>query len=342
MLDIRLYRHGTVESLTQDQLHLHTEDTLSEGEMIWVDLAAPTPEEELAVLSMWFRVHELVLSDCHRALGEEQDEDQFHHPKVDDFGTYLYVIMHALVIPNVPTTDTASFLRQTKKAQLNVVISERILITHHAGPLEPIMNLRSSCLRNAQVMGRGPDYVLHLLLDELVDDYLPLVTIFENRVEELEHLVFKSTSNLTLVRILEIKRLMQKMRRYVVYQREIVNRLARGEFAIISIEESMYYRNVYDHLVRISDQIETSRELAASIMEAYFSVSSARLSQVMKVLTVISTIFLPITFITSLYGMNFEFMPELHTTWGYPAVLILITSISAGMFLIFRRRGWID
>ena len=104
----------------------------------------------------------------------------------------------------------------------------------------------------------------------------------------------------------------------------------------------MYYRNVYDHLVRIADQIESSRELTLSIMEAYFSVSSVRMNEVMKVLTVISTIFLPITFITSFYGMNFRHMPELNWWWSYPTVIGIIIVISASMYFMFRRRGWLD
>ncbi|MBK6760262.1 MAG: magnesium/cobalt transporter CorA [Ignavibacteria bacterium] len=341
MIDIHLYRNDATTVISPDQLLAHSESLLQEDEMIWVDLSNPTPEEEQLVLQSWFPVHELVISDIRHALSSEDDQD-FHHPKVDDLGTYLYVIMHALIAPDINTTDAANYLRLTTEAQLNIIISERVLITHHAGKIDGIKELQSSCGRNTHIMKRGPDYLLHLLLDDLVDDYMPLVSVFEDRVQELEHLVFKSPGNLTLMRILETKRLLQKVRRDVVYQREIVNRLARGEFALISPAESVYYRNVYDHLVRIADQVDTSRELAMSIMEAYFSVSSARLNQVMKVLTVISTIFLPITFITSLYGMNFEFMPELHTAWGYPAVIALIITIATTMYVIFRKRGWID
>jgi magnesium transporter len=305
-------------------------------------MTGPTSDEELLVLQQWFPVHELILSDIQRALGTEQNEEQFHHPKVEDFGRYLFLIMHALVTPEAEITEPATFLRQTKEAQLNIIVGERFLITHHAFDLPAIARVKSVCNRNLQVMERGPDYVLHLILDELVDDYLPLVAMYEDRVEELEHLVFKSTSNLTLIRILEIKRQLQKVRRDVVYQREIINRLARGDFSIISLSESMYYRNVYDHLVRVSDQVDTCRELASSIMEAYFSVSSARLNEVMKRLTLISTIFLPITFITSLYGMNFVFMPELQLPWAYPAVLGLLVVVALIMYLQFKSRGWVD
>jgi len=341
MVDVRHIRGESVDELTPEQLLLVDEAHLADDEMIWIDMTEPSPDEVLLVLKKWFPVHELILSDIQRALGAAQDEEQFHHPKVDDYGTYLFIIMHALVGPDAETTEPATYLRQTKEAQLNIIVGQHLLITHHAIDLPAITRIKSVCIRNAQVMERGPDYVLHLILDELVDDYLPLVGVYEDRVEELEHLVFKSTSNLTLIRILEIKRQLQKVRRDVVYQREIINRLARGDFSIISLSESMYYRNVYDHLVRVSDQVDTCRELASSILEAYFSVSSARLNEVMKRLTLISTIFLPITFITSLYGMNFVHMPELQLPWAYPAVLGLIVVVAAVMYLQFKRRGWV-
>lgn len=341
MIRVLAYRNKQIEELTAEQIHQVRPAELNEGEVVWIDMVAPANEETTSVLRNWFPVHELVISDCDRAITMSRDEQRFHHPKVDDFGNYLYVIMHALVAPGESVTDPATYLRETYEAQLNIIISSRVIITHHAAELPAVASLRQACVNNPEIMVHGPDYMLHLLLDDLVDGYLPLVEMIEDRVEELEHMVFRSTGNLTLVRILEIKRQLQKLRRDVVYQREIVNRLARGEFALISLEESMYYRNVYDHLVRIADQVDTCRELAMSIMEAYFSVSSAKLNQVMKVLTVLSTIFLPITFITSLYGMNFRYMPELAQTWGYPAVLLVIVATATTMFVIFRRRGWL-
>lgn len=345
MIDIRYFHDGRVQQLTLDALRQHPVGSIPEHAIVWVNLADPSAQEELDVLTVWFPVHELVLSDAHRALGSHVDNDgQFHHPKVDDFGSYLFVIMHALVQP--PGTDDGDHptdvLSNLTESQLNIILGDRVLITHHAGDIPAVAALISACDRNPLLLSRGPDYLLHLLLDDLVDAYIPLVEMFEDRVNELEHAIFRRPSNITLVRILELKRLLQRIRKDVVYQREIVNRLARGEFALIAQHETMYYRNVYDHLVRITDQIESSRELTISIMEAYFSVSSARLNEVMKVLTVISTIFLPITFLTSLYGMNFRYMPELEWTWSYPVLLSIIVVVAVSMYVMFRRRGWLD
>lgn len=344
MIEIRHFHDGAMHQSSLDALRQLPVGSIPDGGMVWINMSAPTADEERQILSDWFPVHELVMSDAHRALGTHEDDDaQLHHPKVDDFGTYLFVIMHALVHRRSSEGDSAVVtLRNLGESQLNIILGERVLITHHAGDIQAIPALMLACDRNPLLLSRGPDFLLHLLLDDLVDAYIPLVELFEDRVEELEHAIFRRPSNTTLIHILELKKLLQRIRKDVVYQREIVNRLARGEFAIISQHETMYYRNVYDHLVRIADQIESSRELTLSIMEAYFSVSSVRLNEVMKVLTVISTIFLPITFITSFYGMNFHHMPELNWWWSYPTVIGIIIVISASMYLMFRRRGWLD
>jgi magnesium transporter len=324
-----------------EQLKEYPEDRFEGDSMIWVDLASPTPEEEKTVLQEWFPVHELALEDMHHTSSDIQSE-ALHHPKVEDYGRYLFVIMHSLIPPQTAADNVLTYLTAMGEAQLNIIVGEHVLITYHGGQIKAADSLRASCSRNPKLMFRGPDFLLHLLLDDLVDDYLPLVQLIDDRIGELERTVFKRPSNSTLIRILAVKRELQKVRRILAYQREILSRLSRGEFALISSEESFYYRNVYDHLVRLTDQIDEGRDQAMSIMEAYFSVSSARLNQIMKVLTLFSTVFLPITFITSLYGMNFQYMPELHQVWGYPAVLGLICTVALVMVILFRRRGWFD
>ncbi|MCX6139365.1 MAG: magnesium/cobalt transporter CorA [Candidatus Kapabacteria bacterium] len=341
MIEIRLYKDGRILTIPREELGLHAESSLSEEEMIWVDLIDPSREEELFVLSSFFPVHELVLEDMHHAISQSESH-MLHHPKIEDYGTYLFVIMHSMIPPSTKTDNVLNYLNAMDEAQLNILVGKRVLITHHGKQIGAADNLRGSCARNPLLMRRGPDYLLHLLLDDLVDDYLPLVQLLDERIEELERNVFTKPGNTTLVRVLSVKRELQKVRRVLAYQREILSRMSRGEFALVSSEEAFYYRNVYDHLVRLTDQIDEARDLAMSIMEAYFSVSSARLNQVMKVLTVFSTVFLPITFITSLYGMNFQFMPELRQEWGYPAVIAVIIATVVSMVFFFKRRGWLD
>jgi len=322
--------HGKEPALSLPQF-----ETLEEGSMIWVDLSEPTQEELDLVLRQWFPVHDLVISDCNRAMMLHDDERP-HHPKVEEFDNYVFCIIHAPPEHN-PSDTYLTFIPR----QVNIVVGSNVLITHHAGPLAPLMPLLDQCQIHARLMARGPDFLMHLVFDEIVDMYLPLVTRVEDELEDLEGEVLRRATQKILLRLLHIKRQIQEARRSIVYMREVTNRLARGEFDLVSMEESMYYRNVYDHLVRVADQLDAARESVLSMMEAYFSASNARLNEVMRILTVISTVFLPMTFISSVYGMNFGSMPELNWEYGYLAAWVLMISIGASMIILFRRKGWL-
>lgn len=325
-----------VTTLSVDELLQLNPKQLAEQENIWIDLVNPTREEELLIMQQWFKAHELVLADCRRAKATEPHYT-LHHPKVEEFEEYLFIIIHALHLKQHQHSNIIAI----DNHQINLLVAQNILITHHYDVVPVIEQLMSICMKNPHTLYRGPDYTVHLILDAVVDNFLPFMVAIEDHVEQLERMVFSNPTSKLLAKILDIKRTMRTARRSIIYQREIVNRLARGEFALISTDESMYYRNVYDHLVRMADSMEASRDAIVAIMDVYFSVSSERLNQVMKVLTVFSTIFLPITFISSLYGMNFEFMPELHVPWAYPAVLSVMFAVVVSMIYYFKRRGWI-
>lgn len=337
MVTVKRYASDGITSHSLDALLALSPLTMGPSEMVWIDLADPTHEEEDAVMVRWFPVHDLVLNDCRRATAITAD-GRIHHPKVEDYGTYLYVIAHAQQsIPSGTSKGPMSFTPR----QVNIIVAEHVLITHHAGDLQPLHELELSCSTNPRIMKRGPDYLLHLLLDDLVDQFLPLVTSFEDRLEDMERSIFETPTTRTLVRLLEMKRNLQEARRSIVYMREMVARLSRGEFELVSDEEVVYYRNVYDHLVRVADQLEAGRESVMGMMEAYFSVSNARLNQIMKVLTVFSSIFLPLTFISSIYGMNFRHMPELEWQYGYAGIWLIIVLVATGLIVYFRRKGWL-
>lgn len=303
--------------------------------MVWVDLAHPTTEEFQAVLTSWFPVHDLVLSDCQRGL-ELSPEARPHHPKVEDYGTYLFVVAQA---PTMPPTDEGA--PRPVMEQVSIIVGASVMITIHTRLDVVMATVERMCSTRASVMARGTDFVLHLVLDELVDAYMPIVTDFEEELERMEREVLQKPSNRLLLRLLEIKRHVQESRRSVVYMREMTNRLSRGEFDLVSLEESMYYRNVYDHLVRTADQLDACREASTAMMEAYYSASNTRLNEVMRILTVISTVFLPMTFVSSVYGMNFRFMPEVDWRYGYAMAWGLMLCVGGGMVMFFKRRGWL-
>jgi magnesium transporter len=328
MLTIRKYSDGAVSTISVDELHLIPADAIPAGVLLWVDLSAPTPEE-MAALFRWHPVHELVVADMSVTGPQGSSGAAPHYPKVEEFETYLYIIFHALT-------------GRLKARQVDLIIGESYLITHHTDDVAAIDRVGQANAYGLRAMQHGPDYLLHVLLEEIVSDYLDVVEDWEDRIEELVKAALKTPSQIVLGRLLALKRDLVDLRRTMVYEREITIRMARGEFNLVSDEEAAYYRNVYDHLVRFVDHVDALREASTGAMDAYFSASSAKLNEVMKVLTVFSTIFLPLTFIVGVYGMNFEHMPELRWEYGYFVVLGFMAALGIGMFLFMRKRGWLE
>jgi magnesium transporter len=199
--------------------------------------------------------------------------------------------------------------------------------------------------RDPALLKKGPAWLAHAILDNAVDRFLPVVDQLNDDIEKLETeaLVRAGTPQGTPVlrRILRFRRMLQDLRRMSIHQREILLRLARGEFDEIPRDAVPFYRDVFDHFVRITDLIESFRDSVTSALEAYLTVQNNRMGEVMKTLTLISTIMLPLTFIAGLYGMNFEHMPELHWLWGYPFAIGLMLAVAIGILVYFRHKGWL-
>ncbi len=317
--------------------------------MVWVDMDNPTEEEEETVLIHLFLFHPLSVEDCQRERLEPDEGD--HYPKVEEYGDYLFVIFNPLDMPiesysynpNAAAEEYEKLFKvKFPTRQINTFLGKNFLITHHYERSPSVEYARTMCLKNPQALRRGPDYVFHVIIDQIVDNYAPVMDYFDDLVERTEFEVFENSQSSLLSRILSLKKGIQRLKRITTYQREILNRLSRGEFTLIASDEAFYYRNVYDHLVRIVDLTETYRDLVNGLLDAYLSVSNNRMGEVMKVLTVISTIFLPLTLITGIYGMNFDHMPELHTEIGYYAVWTLMITVAGGMLLFFKKKGWLD
>jgi magnesium transporter len=194
-------------------------------------------------------------------------------------------------------------------------------------------------------MSKGIAWLAHALLDRAVDRYMPVIDQLDAEIEELENEVLDRAGTqrgrTVLMRILAFKRRLQELRRMSIHQREILLRLSRGELDEIPAEALPFYRDVYDHFLRINDIAEGYRDLVTSALDAYLSVQSNRMNEIMKALTLMSTVMLPLTFIAGLYGMNFKHMPELEWLWGYPAVLGVMAAVVIGILWWFRHRGWI-
>ena len=294
-----------------------------EEETIWVDFETPT-DNESEVLSTVFNFHPLAIEDC---IAES------HLPKLDDYGDYLFLVVHGARRGDTPGTFNT--------VDVNFFVGKRYLVTFHPGHTRSIDQTKERCQKNTQILSKGSDFLLYEIMDRLVDNYFPILDDFDVVIDELEYQAFHNPTRATFDRIFSLKRDVTALRRITAPQREIFNRLSRDSFAVISRRAAPYFRDVYDHLFRISDLAESYKDLGTGLMEAYLMVVSNRLNETIKVLTLIATIMLPLTLITGIYGMNFEYMPEIKWRYGYFYVIGIMALVGLGLLFYFRKRRWI-
>jgi magnesium transporter len=295
-------------------------------QMMWIDLEAQTPETEALVAD--FALHPLTVED----IWSERAT-----PKIDEFDEYLYVRVHAVTSPN----DVGGSARR----EVDLVIAPDYVITHD--PTNAVAkDLAEDLERTPRLLAKGSAWLGHAVLDRVVDAYLPVIDCFDDNIESLENDVLAKAGTRegvsVLQRILAEKRALQSLRRISIHQRELLLRLARGEFDAIPADALPYFRDVHDHFVRVGDLADSYRDLVTSALDAYLSVQSNRMNQVMKTLTLISTVMLPITFIAGVYGMNFDNMPELHWRYGYLLAVGLMALVAGGAWVWFRYKRWLD
>ena len=294
------------------------------GVWVWVDMVKPQPEE-VRILNEVFHFHDLAIED---AISE------IHHPKIESYGDFLYVILHGI--------DFKAREHLFRTQDVDFFLGENYLVTVHEGVSRSIGKIGEICTRNNRVLGEGPAALMHRIIDSMVDNYRPEVEKLQQRLDEIEKEIFgRSKPNLAR-RIIDFKRDVSSLRRVVLPERDVIGRLARREFSIISESLAYRYRDVYDHLVRLSDEGLFLQDRISSLLEAHLSAVSNQLNGIMKILTVIATIFMPLTVLTSLYGMNVE-LP--HLPGGDAAqfwwIVLMMFTISGVMLYMFRRRGWL-
>ena len=295
------------------------------GVFVWVDLRNPTPEEGRQVLQDVFHFHELAVED---ALSDLQ------FPKVESYGEYLYLILHRI--------DFEAPEHCFKTHDVDFFLGPTYLVTIHSGDSRSIEQIKQVCERNSLALGEGPAALMHRIIDAMVDNYRPEIEELSERLDALEEKVFDGAGANLAKEILDFKRDVSSLRRVVQPQRDVVGRLARREFALIDEQIAYRFRDVHDHLVRLADESMFFQDRITSLLDANLAIVSNQLNTIMKILTVISTIFMPLTFITGLYGMNVD-LP--HFGFGGDRmfwVLLAIMLASVGSMLgYFRHRGWI-
>jgi magnesium transporter len=290
--------------------------------MLWLDLEAPTPEEASLLGEPVFAFHPLAIEDCLTAQSR---------PKIDDYDDYLFLVFHA-------------WRRDDGDVHLEEVdffLGKNYVVSYHAEPRASRSILAQRIEKDAKiVLGHGPDMVLHQILDLMVDRYNLVVDEMEERVEQIECDTLENPTNETLRSILELKRLLQELFRVIRHQRDVMSSLCREGHPIISKKARTFYRDVYDHVVRVHDTVEGLRDAVSGARDAYLSIMSNRMNTVMKGLSLVATILLPLTFVTGLYGMNFEWMPMLHHPQGFWFICTVMIALGCAMFAWFRSKGW--
>jgi magnesium transporter len=324
-MEILVYRSGEqkiTEGVPAEQLPELLQD---KSAVIWVDMERPTAADEQVLLDV-FHFHPLTVEDC---------RENRHYPKIEEFPGYLYFIVHGV------TADTSPDRFNT--IELDGFLGRNYVITYHHETFRSINNVKLLLRTSPVSCQRGPAFLLHQILDQVVDYYSPVLDDFDDRVDRLEREIFglKSPNNQILSQIQDLKRGVLRLRRISNKQMDILLRMSRGEFSLIPEDMRPFYRDVHDHLVRVVDLAENYRDLINGSLEAYLSVISNRMNEIMKVLTIFSAIMLPLTFIAGVYGMNFDNMPELHSRFGYYGTLIVMAVVAVGMLIFFWRRGWL-
>ncbi|MEA5532698.1 magnesium/cobalt transporter CorA [Crocosphaera sp. XPORK-15E] len=293
----------------------------------WMDVQGLGSETILKQVGEIFKLHPLLLEDIVNVP---------QRPKVEDYNEQLMMIVQMVR----STENDEGF----ESEQVSFVLGRKYLLTFQEEEIEDCFDIVRERIKGNQgkVRQGGPDYLMYLLLDSIIDGYFPVLEAYGDRIEDLEdELVIKpKTSNLE--EIYTVRRELLALRRAIWPLRNVTNILVRGESDLISADVQIYFRDCYDHVIQLLDIVETYRELASSLMDVYLSSMSNKMNEVMQVLTVMSTIFIPLTFLAGLYGMNFKYMPELEGKWSYFVLLGVMLLIAGGLSYFFWRRGWFE
>jgi magnesium transporter len=329
-MEVFVYRKGAdeiEEGFTKEDLPALLAD---KSNVVWVDLQGETPEqaqEAKDILLNIFNFHYLTVEDCLETRNQ---------PKVEGFPDYFYFIVHG-----VKPEETSSVNFTTK--ELDGYLGSNFVVTFHVERFRSIKKVKNQIRSNTFTCQRGAAYLLHQILDQIVDLYMPVVDDFDNTINAIEDRVFhmKKGNTAILEEIMDVRRAVARLKRISARQLDVLYRLSNGEFSQIPANILPFYRDVHDHLLRISDLSESYRDLVSGLFDIHFSVTANKTNEVMKILAVFSAIMLPLSLVAGIYGMNFENMPELHSQNGYYLTLGFMILIAITLLFYFWRKGWI-
>lgn len=299
-------------SLSLEQL---TEDEVT---WYWVDFSDPN-EQEASFLESFFHFHPLAVEDCFHYL---------QRPKLDYYEDFNFFVLHRLQEKNLIAEE------------IDVFLTDHSIVTFHKGQAIEIDKVWERIQAMKEELPKGPYFIFYQLMDKLVDQYFPILYKIEDGLNEVGNM--GTLAPAVMDRVFALRGDLLRLRKTIIPMRELVYRIINSEHLAKVKQYREYFLDVYDHLVRLSEMVESNREMTADIRDNYISFNSNRMNAIMMILTVITVIFMPLTFIVGVYGMNFDYMPELKWHYGYFGVLILMASIAFGMYLWFKRKGWFD
>lgn len=312
--------HINLDTGATDLLTIDSPRPVSNGNIVWLDVATPS-EDDLNWLAREYNFHPLAIEDCRHF-------DQ--RAKVEPYEGYLFISVDAVTRQN----------GELSAQELEVFLGADYLITVHREPLAAIETMRARCVTDHRTGAYRADMLLYHIVDQMVDAFFPLLDEIEDEIDELEDAILERATHATMQRIFALKQQLVYLRKIVAPMREAMNVLASTRYELINPRTAVYYRDIYDHLVRIYDLIETSRDLLGNALDAYLSTVSNRLNEVMKRLTLLTTIFMPISFLVGFGGMNFAQIPfDNQTAFGVMMGLLIVVPI--GMMIWFWRSKWV-
>jgi magnesium transporter len=298
---------------------------LTSDSITWINVSGIHDVGTIEQLGGAFNIHPLVLEDV---VNTEQ------RPKMEDYDNYLFIVMKMLYAAGAQHT--------IKHEQISLIVGKGYVISLQEVALDVFDPVRERIKKGrGRIRKKGGDYLAYALMDMVVDHYFKILEDLGETIEELHDTLIHEPEPDTLLVIQSLKREMLYVRKSLWPLREVINTLLRDDSVLISDEVVLYLRDVYDHIIHVIDTVETFRDMLSGMLDIYLSSLSNKMNEVMKVLTIIATIFIPLTFIAGIYGMNFEFMPELKWKFAYPVLWLIMLAIFIGMLIYFKRRKWL-
>lgn len=292
------------------------------GNIVWLDIRDPNAND-IAILRHQFQVHPLSIEDV---LGRQQ------RPKIEAYDNYYFIVFFAICSGKDQCIETQ---------QLSLFVGRNYIVSVHKGDFRQVQETITRWRAPDSPLGKTVGALLYALLDAIVDDYFPVMDNVSERIDTLEDSIFEQFNERSIQDIFMLKRDLLDVRRVVAPERDVLNVLLRREVPIFRPEDIVYLQDVYDHVVRVVDNVDVYRDLLSNALDSYLSIQSNNLNQIVKVLTIASIILMTCALIAGIYGMNFEFMPELHWRYGYFFALGMMVLVSIGLIIFFRRKKWL-